>query len=136
MEKQTRNVFGIIHIGTVNMTLKVIAYSSLDDMEIIENVSREVKYGETVFQRHHVSFQSLNEICQVLLGFRQLLCDYDVKDVRVLSTTVISEADNLISVLDQIHIRTGFDVEVIHMTKEIYYKFFGLYYNVQQFTTF
>ena len=54
MEKQTRNVFGIIHIGTVNMTLKVIAYSSLDDMEIIENVSREVKYGETVFQRHHV----------------------------------------------------------------------------------
>ena len=56
MEKQTRNVFGIIHIGTVNMTLKVIAYSSLDDMEIIENVSREVKYGETVFQRHHVSF--------------------------------------------------------------------------------
>lgn len=130
MEKQTRNVFGIIHIGTVNMTLKVIAYSSLDDMEIIENVSREVKYGETVFQRHHVSFQSLNEICQVLLGFRQLLCDYDVKDVRVLSTTVISEADNLISVLDQIHIRTGFDVEVIHMTKEIYYKFFGLYYNV------
>ena len=42
MEKQTRNVFGIIHIGTVNMTLKVIAYSSLDDMEIIENVSREV----------------------------------------------------------------------------------------------
>lgn len=130
MEKQTRNVFGIIHIGTVNMTLKVIAYSSLDDMEIIENVSREVKYGETVFQRHHVSFQSLNEICQVLLGFRQLLCDYDVKDVRVLSTTAISEADNLISVLDQIHIRTGFDVEVIHMTKEIYYKFFGLYYNV------
>ena len=36
----------------------------------------------------------------------------------------------MISVLDQIHIRTGFDVEVIHMTKEIYYKFFGLYYNV------
>lgn len=130
MEKQTRNVFGIIHIGTVNMTLKVIAYSSLDDMEIIENVSREVKYGETVFQRHHVSFQSLNEICQVLLGFRQLLRDYDVKDVRVLSTTAICEADNLINVLDQIHIRTGFDVEVIHMTKEIYYKFFGLYYNV------
>ena len=63
MEKQTRNVFGIIHIGTVNMTLKVIAYSSLDDMEIIENVSREVKYGETVFKRHNVSFQSLNEIC-------------------------------------------------------------------------
>lgn len=130
MEKQTRNVLGIIHIGTVNMTLKVIAYSSLDDMEIIENVSREVRYGEKAFQRHHVSFHSLNEICQILLGFRQLLRDYDVTDVRVLSTTAISEADNLLGVLDQIRIRTGFDVEVIHMTKEIYYKFFGLYYHV------
>ena len=66
MEKQTRNVFGIIHIGTVNMTLKVIAYSSLDDMEIIENVSREVKYGETVFQRHHVSFQSASSFATMM----------------------------------------------------------------------
>ena len=65
-----------------------------------------------------------------LTGFRQLLRDYDVKDVRVLSTTAISEADNLINVLDQIRIRTGFHVEVTHMTKEIFYKFFGLYYNV------
>ena len=130
MEKQTRNVLGIIHIGTVNMTMKIISYSSLDDMEIIENVAQEVKYGEMVFQSRHVSFQSLNEICQVLLGFRQLLRDYDVKDVRVLSTTAISEADNLINVLDQIRIRTGFHVEVTHMTKEIFYKFFGLYYNV------
>lgn len=130
MEKQTRNVLGIIHLGTVNMTMKIIAYSSLDDMEIIENVAQEVKYGEMVFQSRHVSFQSLNEICQVLLGFRQLLRDYDVKDVRVLSTTAISEADNLINVLDQIRIRTGFHVEVTHMTKEIFYKFFGLYYNV------
>ena len=130
MEKQTRNVLGIIHLGTVNMTMKIIAYSSHDDMEIIENVAQEVKYGEMVFQSRHVSFQSLNEICQVLLGFRQLLRDYDVKDVRVLSTTAISEADNLINVLDQIRIRTGFHVEVTHMTKEIFYKFFGLYYNV------
>ena len=128
MEKKTRNVLGIIHLGTVNMTMKIISYSSLDDMEIIENVAQEVKYGEMVFQSRHVSFQSLNEICQVLLGFRQLLRDYDVKDV--LSTTAISEADNLINVLDQIRIRTGFHVEVTHMTKEIFYKFFGLYYNV------
>lgn len=49
MEKQTRNVLGIIHLGTVNMTMKIIAYSSLDDMEIIENVAQEVKYGEMVF---------------------------------------------------------------------------------------
>lgn len=80
MEYQAKRQFGIIHIGTVNMTLKIIAYSSLDDMEVIENVSREVQYGGEVFTRHHVSFQSLNEICTILNKFKQLLRDYDVTD--------------------------------------------------------
>lgn len=130
MNQQGRNLFGIIHIGTVNMTLKIIAYSSLDDMEIIENVAKEVKYGEQVFNSHHVNFQSLNEICKVLNGFKQLLADYDVKDVRVLSTTAIREADNLLNVIDQVHIRTGFEIEVVRLPQEIYYKFFGLYYHI------
>lgn len=130
MENRARRLFGIIHIGTVNMTLKIIAYSSLDDMEIIENVSKEIRYGGEVFTRHHVSFQSLNEICTILGKFKQLMKDYDVTDVHVLSTTAIREADNLLNVLDQIYIRTGFHVQVVRMTKEIYYKFFGLYYHV------
>ena len=130
MEHQAKRQFGIIHIGTVNMTLKIIAYSSLDDMEVIENVSREVKYGGEVFTRHHVSFQSLNEICTILNKFKQLLRDYDIKDVRVLSTTAIREADNLLNVIDQIYFRTGFKVTVVRMAKEIYYKFFGLYYHI------
>ncbi len=130
MENQAKRLFGIIHIGTVNMTLKIIAYSSLDDMQIIENVSKEVKYGGEVFIRHHVSFQSLNEICTILGKFKQLMKDYDVNDVHVLSTTAIREADNLLNVLDQIYIRTGFHVQVVRMTKEIYYKFFGLYYHI------
>lgn len=130
MNQQARKLFGIIHIGTVNMTLKIIAYSSLDDMEIIENVAREVRYGEQVFNSHHVSFQSLNEICSVLMGFRQLLRDYAVTDVRVLSTTAIREADNLLNVVDQVEWRTGFRIEAVRLPKEIYYKFFGLYYHV------
>lgn len=130
MENQSKRLFGIIHIGTVNMTLKIISYSSLDTMEIIENVSKEVRYGGEVFTRHHVSFQSLNEICTILGKFKQLMKDYDISDVQVLSTTAIREADNLLNVLDQIYIRTGFHVRVVRMTKEIYYKFFGLYYHI------
>lgn len=130
METANKKYFGIIHIGTVNMALKIIAYSSLEDMEVIENVSREVKYGEAVFQTHHVSFQSLSEICTILGKFKQLLRDYDVQDVKVLSTTAIREADNLLNVIDQIYVRTEFRIEVVHMAKEVYYKFFGLYYHV------
>ena len=130
MENRVRQYAGIIHIGTVNMAMKIISYTAMDDMTIIENVSQEVEYGEEVFKTHHVSFRSLNEICRILNGFKQLLRDYDVQDVRVITTTAIREADNMLNALDQIKVRTGFKVEVVHMTKEIYYKFFGLYYHV------
>lgn len=130
MEEKQRKVVGIIHIGTVNMAAKIIAYSSLEDMRVIENVSREVKYGEKTFRDRHVSFESLNEICSILEKFKMLMQDYDVKEVKVLTTTAIREADNILSVVDQIYVRTGFRIDIIHMAKEIYYKFFGLYYHV------
>lgn len=130
MKGHKKRMVGIIHIGTVNMTLKIISYTSLDAMETIESVSQEIRYGSDVFISHHVTFASLQEICRILSGFKQLLRDYAVTDVRVISTTAIRKADNLLNVLDQIYIRTGFSVEVIPMTKEIYYKFFGLYYRI------
>ena len=117
MENRVRQYAGIIHIGTVNMAMKIISYTAMDDMTIIENVSQEVEYGEEVFKTHHVSFRSLNEICRILNGFKQLLRDYDVQDVRVITTTAIREADNMLNALDQIKVRTGFKVEVVHMTK-------------------
>ena len=68
MENSMRHYAGIIHIGTVNMAMKIISYTSMADMEVIENVSQEVMYGEEVFKTHHVSFRSLNEICRILNG--------------------------------------------------------------------
>lgn len=130
MAAMDRKYVGIIHIGTVNMTMKILSYTSISDVSVIETVSREVSYGEEVFQSHHVNFQSLREICHILLGFKQLLQDYGVIDVQVLTTTAIREADNLLNIIDQIRVRTGFDIHVIRMSREIYFKFFGLYYTI------
>ena len=130
MAAMDRKYVGIIHIGTVNMTMKILSYTSISDVSVIETVSREVSYGEEVFQSHHVNFQSLREICHILLGFKQLLQDYGVIDVQVLTTTAIREADNLFNIIDQIRVRTGFDIHVIRMSREIYFKFFGLYYTI------
>ncbi|ERT58386.1 Ppx/GppA phosphatase family protein [Megasphaera vaginalis (ex Srinivasan et al. 2021)] len=132
MEDSKKNVFGIIRIGTVNMDLKIVSYSTLADRQTIENVSREVHYGEEVVTTHRISFQALNEICTVLNGFRQLLRDYQVDDVKVVTTTSLRDAENQLNAIDQIRIRTGFSVDIVHMAEEIYYKFFGLYYDIDQ----
>jgi exopolyphosphatase/guanosine-5'-triphosphate,3'-diphosphate pyrophosphatase len=132
MNDSKNHLFGIIHIGSATMTLRIISCSSIDDMEIIEHVSHEVDYGEEVFQTKRISFASLNTMCRILGGFHQLLKDYGVEECKVVATTAIREAENSLNIIDQIRVRTGFQVDVLDMTKEIYYKFFGLYYSIQQ----
>lgn len=56
------------------------------------------------------------------------MADYGVSRSRLYGTTVIREAANRRSILDQIYIQTGMRVEVIDMPKEVYYKYALLYY--------
>ena len=58
------------------------------------------------------------------------MADYGVTRSRLYGTTVIREAANRRSILDQIYIQTGMRVDVIDMPKEVYYKYALLYYKM------
>lgn len=132
MKKRTVKLFGIIHVGSAFMSLHIVSYEAVDQIEIIERITREVSYGEEVFQTKRLSFESLNEMCDILKGFKRLLKEYGVRDYHVFGTTAIREAVNRINIVDQVHIKTGFEVDVIDMPKEIYYKYFALYRHLQE----
>ncbi|MFQ9797824.1 MAG: hypothetical protein ACLR23_01695 [Clostridia bacterium] len=62
----------------------------------------------------------VDEICNVLSGFRQLLRDYHVRVFRAVATSAVREAKNRDYVLDQIQVRTGIGLEVLHNSEERY----------------
>lgn len=127
MKKKKANIFGIIHVGSTYMTLQIVSYTDIDTITIIENASRQVTFGEEVFQTHRLSFASIDEICETLKGFCRLLKEYDVQDYHVYATTAIREAENRENIIDQVQLRTGMNLDVIDLPKEIYYKYFALY---------
>ncbi len=124
--------YGIIHVGSTSMTISIVEYAGIDEVRQIEYASREVNFGEELFQHNRLSFETINELCRILVGFKALLIEYDVKDYKVYATSVIREATNRRTILDQIFVRTGMLVEVIDMPKEIYYKYFALYHNLMK----
>lgn len=69
----------------------------------------------------------------MLNGLKQLLSDYQVKVYAVYATAVIREADNARSILDLIRVNTGFNVQVVDMPQEIYFKHFALQYLLRRF---
>ncbi len=122
--------YAVLHVGSSSMSIMILEYKGIDEVTVIDHASREVTYGEELFQTARLSFKTIEEICQVLKGYKQLMADYGVTKSRLYGTTVIREAENRRSILDQIYIQTGLRVEVIDMPKEVYYKYFLLYYDM------
>ncbi|WP_028255617.1 phosphatase [Veillonella magna] len=130
MALQKPLLYGILHLGASSMSMTIVEYTTLDQVKIIEYASRDVTFGEELFQNHRLSFDTIEEICRVLKGYKRLMKEYGVTEYKVYGTAIVREADNRRSILDQIFIQTGFTVEVVDMPKEIYYKYFGLYYHM------
>ena len=122
--------YAVLHVGSSSMSITILEYAGIDDVKVIDHASREVTFGEELFQTSRVSFKSIEEICQILKGYKQLMADYGVTKSKLYGTTVIREAQNRRSILDQIFIHTGMRVEVIDMPKEVYYKYSLLHYDM------
>lgn len=125
-------LYGIIHLGASSMSMTIVEYKTIDDVKIIEYASRDVTFGEELFHNKRLSFQTIEEICRLLKGYKRLMKENGVTEYTVYATAIVREADNRRSIMDQIFMQTGFKVEVVDMPKEIYYKYFGLYYHMMQ----
>lgn len=124
-------IFGIIHIGSSSLSMRIVAYRGVNDAEVIEEVKKETSFGEEVFLNKKLSFRSIRRLCTMLSGLRQLLADYRVAEYMVYATAVMREAENRRAILDLIKVHTGFQVEVVDMPQEIYYKHFALHYEAE-----
>ena len=126
MARHAPERFAAIHVGSEQIGVQIVEYTNLDDFRIVEQSYRQVMLGEETFKTGRVSFSAVNEICELLKGYRRLLSEYGVRDYRLVATTAIREAKNQPYIIDQIKIKTGFSVEVFEMPQEIFYKYVSL----------
>lgn len=122
--------YAIIHVGSSTMSISIVEYRSIDDIRQIEYASREVTYGEELFQTNRLAFETIHEICTILKGYKDLMQAYGVTEYKAFATSVVREAENRRFILDQIFVQSGLEIEVLDMPREIYFKYFALYRNM------
>lgn len=126
-------IYGIIHIGSSSLSMSIVEYRGMGDIRLIESVQKDTAFGAEVFNHKSLSFASIRKLCRMLNGLKQLLNDYRVKVYAVYATAVLREAENQRAIMDLIRVNTGFNVQIVDMPQEIYFKHFGLQYQVQQY---
>ncbi len=131
MAKKKLRSAAVIHLGSENVTMQLIEYTGLDDVRIVTELRNKVHLGEETFQTHKIFFQTMLEIVGILKGYRQVMKEYGVKEYLLQATTAVREAENRTYFLDQIKVKTGFQIEVINMSREIYTKMASLMRNME-----
>ncbi|GBG56913.1 exopolyphosphatase [Sporomusaceae bacterium FL31] len=125
------NIFAAIHLGSEQVSVQIVQYKDVDEFKIIDQASRQVVLGEEAFKTGRISFTALNEICELLKGYRRMFAEYGVRDYRLIATTAVREAENRNYILDQIKVKTGLVVEIVDMPQEIFYKYVSIFKNIQ-----
>ena len=118
MEKS--RTMAAIDVGSASIRLKVIEITEDGGRQTLENVVRSLAIGRDTFSKGRISAEMVDEVCQVLAGFKKIMREYKVKTKRIVATTAMREALNRDYVLEQIRVRTGLAVEVLSRSEERY----------------
>ena len=112
---QKYRTIGAIDIGSASIRLKIIQLMESGETQVLENVVRSVAIGRDTFSKGRISPEMIDEVCQVLSGFKRLMREYKVREKRVVATTAMREAANRDYVIEQIRVRTGYTLSLIHI---------------------
>ena len=126
MKRKSYTTFAAIHLGSELISMQITEYSGIDKYKVVECCSKRVRLGEETFKNKIIPFSLVNEICEILQGFKALMEEYGVEEYKMQATTAVREARNQIFLLDQIYSKTGLIVDVVDMPREIYTKYVAI----------
>ena len=72
MKRKTYTTLAAIHLGSEMLRLRIVEYRSLSRIKVIEQCEYPIRLGEEAFKNKSIPFSMVEEICQVLQGFKEL----------------------------------------------------------------
>lgn len=120
------STFAAIDVGSNDVSMKIYQITAGKGIRQLDFVSSFLALGHDTFRMGKISQELVEQLCQVLLKFRSKMEEYRVKDYRAYASTAIREAANREVILDQIKLRTGFDVSVISNSERHFLMYKGI----------
>lgn len=122
-----------IDIGSHSLCMKIVEINKKYEIKTLENVKRTISLGRDTYAMGKISYETLNEACEILKGFKRLMSEYKAKTYKAVATSAVREASNRDYILDQIKIKTGFHINVITNSQERYLTFKAIKDNMNNY---
>lgn len=122
------NMFAAISVGSYELEMKIFEVSKKYGIKEIDRISHIIELGRETYNDKKISFGLVDELCDVLYNFSNIMRSYQVKEYRACATSAIREAVNANSILDRIKVRTGLKVSILSNSEQRFlsYKAFAM----------
>lgn len=105
--------FAAIYIGSYEVSLKVFEISGKRNIRAVDFIRTRVELGKDAFHGQPIGYELVDEICDVLHEFRDIMDGYKVDDYEAYSGPVLRNASNCLFILDQVERRTGIKLQLV-----------------------
>lgn len=122
------STYATIDIGSGELSMKLYEISKQHGIRELTHVRHKLSLGAETYTKGFISYQTIEELCNTLNDFKQMLKEYQAASWQIYATSVLREARNFLVVIDQIKIQTGFSVRVLSNSEArfLYYKALAL----------
>ena len=106
----------VIDIGATSIRMEIAEIRSVDNIRTISTLSRDVHLGENVFLSRKIRHDTMESCVDILRSYQKTALEYGIdstRDIRVVATSAVREAQNRLAFLDRVYIATGLEVESI-----------------------
>ena len=111
-------LFAAIDVGSYETGMKIFELSRKSGVKELDYVRRRVDLGTDSYNTGKISYERMDELCNVLNGFRDIMDSYKVESYRAYGTSAIRETENTNVILDQIKLRTGLTVSSLSNSEQ------------------
>lgn len=126
-------MFAAIYVGSSELAMKIFQVSAKKKPVAVDSVRRFIELGKDTYKTGRISPDAVNQVCEVLEGFKMKMKEYKVNEYRAYATSAVREAKNAEIVVDAIKRSTDIDVEILSNSAQRYINFKGLVANYDNF---
>lgn len=111
-------LFAAVDVGSYELGMKIFEMGGKSGIREIDYIRHRIDLGNDTFHTGMISYERMDELCEILKGFVKIMDSYKVDEYRAYGTSAIRETENTRIVLDQIRLRTGLDVKVLSNSEQ------------------
>ena len=110
--------FAAIDVGSFEVEMGIYEISNRNRIRKLDHIRHVTALGSDTYNNGKISYEMVEELCNVLAGFAGIMKSYKVTEYRAYATSAMREARNNRIVLDQIRVRTGIQVRIISNSEQ------------------